>query len=92
MKVKVYTMAYNRPDFIPLQQMTFSKFLKDDFEYIVINSAVTENNDLEIKETCKRLGIKYIDCDTEKRRLGDAVIQWIFDNYIKYDANTIVAA
>jgi hypothetical protein len=91
MKVKIYTIAYNRPEFIPLQQMTFLKFLKDDFEYIVINSAVTESNDLEIKETCKQLGIMYIDCDTEKRRLGDAAYQWTFDNYMKYDANTIVA-
>jgi hypothetical protein len=37
--VKVYSVHYNRPEFIRWQIMCLNKFLKDTFEYIVINNA-----------------------------------------------------
>ena len=38
-KVLIITHAYNRPEFIPLQDITFKKFLKDDYEFVVFNDA-----------------------------------------------------
>jgi hypothetical protein len=93
MKVKIYTHAYNRPDFIPLQQRNFSSLFKDDFEYIVFNNAVDKNNDLKIKEVCEQIGVRCI--DIEKRKLEHpsishaAAIDWSFHEYIKHDTNTI---
>ena len=60
-KVLIITHSYNRPDFIELQQKTFAKFLKDEYEFVVFNDAES-NPDMfkKIEDTCKRCGIRCI--------------------------------
>lgn len=59
-KMKVFTYNCNRPDFIEIQHETFSKFLKDDYEFIVFNDARDPRHFDQISITCERLGIKHI--------------------------------
>ena len=93
MKVKIYTYAYNRPDFIPLQLKSFSVFLKDDFEYIVFNNAATESDQLKINESCGQLGVRCIDVEEQDHQTANdshaSALEWSFHRYIKYDQNTL---
>lgn len=57
-KVLIISHSFNRPDFIELHAKTFKKFLQDDYEHVVFNDASNSSMKKEIKNTCKRLGIK----------------------------------
>ncbi|MBY0110252.1 MAG: hypothetical protein K2X90_04025 [Candidatus Babeliaceae bacterium] len=59
-KVLIITHAYNRPEFIPLQDSTFKKFLKDDYEFVVFNDARDPKVKKEIYEICKKLNLRCI--------------------------------
>jgi len=59
-KILIFTYSYNRPDFIELQNKTFKKFLKDDYEFVVFNDARDPKLYKQIKATCKKLHIKCI--------------------------------
>jgi hypothetical protein len=93
MLVKIYTPAYNRPDYITLQRKTFLKFLKDDFEYIVINSATEEDNKLKINEECKQLEIRCIEMEEydhyNPSEAHATVLYWLFHEYIKHDIDSL---
>lgn len=90
MPVKIYTLAYNRPDFIAWQQKTLTKFLKDEHEYIVVNSAPTGQGQLKIAEECQRLGIKCLAMEkhdyVNSSEARSAVMQWLFHQHIKSDS------
>lgn len=59
-KVLLFTYSYNRPDFIEIQDKTFKKFLKDDYEFIVFNDASNDEMCEMITLTCARLNIRCI--------------------------------
>lgn len=54
------TQAHNRPDFIEIQDKTFKKFLKDDYEFVVFNDAPGEPMARAIEATCQGLGLRCI--------------------------------
>lgn len=58
--VLLITHAYNRPDFIEIQDKTFKKFLQDDYEFVVFNDAPGEPMARAIASTCQNLGIRCI--------------------------------
>lgn len=64
-KVLIFTYSYNRPDFIEIQEKTFKKFLKEDYEFVVFNDATTDSSYNEIHETCKSLNLRCIDIPQE---------------------------
>jgi len=51
--IKIYTYPDKRPDFILKQNNSLKKFLKDDFEHIIINNGSTEELKLEIEKISK---------------------------------------
>lgn len=59
-KILVITHSYNRPDFIEYQYLTFKKFLKDDYEFVVFNDGPTNKLAELIAKTCENLGIRCI--------------------------------
>lgn len=60
MKVKIYTFPDKRPDFIELQKKSIDNFLKDDYEYIIINNGSNNESRKEIFDICNNNGIKHI--------------------------------
>lgn len=64
-KVLVFTYACNRPDFIEIQDRTFRKFLKDDYEFIVFSDARGQDMRNQIKTTCIRCGLRFIQIPQE---------------------------
>lgn len=59
-KLLIITHAYNRPDFITIQDQTFRAFVKDDYEFVVFNDASDEETSLAIQNTCADLNISCI--------------------------------
>lgn len=60
MKVKIYTFPDKRPDFIELQKKSIENFLKDDYEYIIINNGSNNESRKEIFDICNNNEIKHI--------------------------------
>lgn len=60
-KVKIYTIHYNRPEFIQWQYDSFRCHLKDEFEYIVVNNARDPGIRDEINAIAKIVGIECIE-------------------------------
>lgn len=58
--VLIITHAYNRPEFIAIQQRTFKAFLKDTYELVVFNDATTDEMELAIRNACDAIGIRCI--------------------------------
>lgn len=59
-KVLIITYSYNEPSFLVLQQKTFKKFLKDPYEFLVIDDAKDETMAKEIETTCNKLGLTHL--------------------------------
>lgn len=64
-KVLIITHAFNRPDFIELQDQTFKAFLQDDYEFVVFNDARDKRIRNDIKTACKKLSIECISVPPE---------------------------
>lgn len=67
-KITLYTTADKRPDFIPLQHRSLKRFLKDEYEFVVLNNALdSKSRREEISSICKELGIRCVDVRKEAR-------------------------
>ena len=56
-KLLIISPVYNRPDFIEIQDKTFKKFLKDDYELVLFNDANNADRNAPLKTPCERLDI-----------------------------------
>lgn len=54
--LKLYTVIYNEASFIELQYNSFKKFLKDEFEFALINNSPSQEVVNQIYTTAKKLG------------------------------------
>lgn len=79
-KVTIYTLADKRPDFIELQYKTFKQYIKDDYEYVVLNNAISSRKHRnEIRAICENLGITCVDVKKDKTFntiAGETAISW----------------
>lgn len=66
-KVQIFTFSNSRPDFIKRQCKYLNKFITEDFEYIVFNTSVSDNERNAIHEMCNLLNVKCLDCDRNHR-------------------------
>lgn len=64
-KVLIFTYAYNRPDFIALQDATFKHFMQNEYEFVVFNDAANPTDYQDIKTMCEQLAISCIDIPQE---------------------------
>lgn len=60
MKIKIYTVAYIKPEFIDAQIEGFRKYCTDDFELIIINNGIDEKVRNQIIEKCTLHTLTYI--------------------------------
>jgi hypothetical protein len=92
-KVKIYTFSDKAPYFITWQAKLFNDFLKDDYEFIVMNNSSNSQLDIDIKNHCNANAIKCI--DVENKDFSTAVyacsspIQECIDKYISNDKDNI---
>ena len=83
--VNIYSVHFNRPDFIKIQMDSFKKFIKNDFNFLIINNS----GEKSIEDTCKNLNIDCINLNNDN--LGPSVSHSLglkeLGNYIKNDGN-----
>lgn len=87
MAVQIFTSVVNRPDFVEIQKKLFDKFLKNDYEFHVVDDSIDENVSKEFQNICQSNSIKYHKKDTKDSNLNPAqacasAIQWTYDNLI----------
>lgn len=61
--MKIFSIHYNKPEFISLQKKSIDKFVKFPHEYIVLNNSVDESIHNEIDRISNNLDIRCINCD-----------------------------
>ena len=59
--MKIYSVHYNKPEYIGLQKKSFEKWIKFDFEFIVVNNSIEANTKRKIEEESKNLSLRTID-------------------------------
>jgi len=63
--IKIYTIADKSPQFIGWQAKSFKDYLKDDFEFIVMNNSSSLDLDEAIQGECLAAGIKWINVENK---------------------------
>lgn len=64
-KILIFTYSFNRPDFLETQYLTFKRFLKEEYDFIVFNDASDKILREKINQTSKKLNLKCIDIPQE---------------------------
>ena len=95
MKVKIYTIAFNRPDILKYQIDSFRTYIQDDLEFHVVYdtrdnehleefSKICEENNVSLHHHISQPG------NTPSFYNSDA-IQWTYDRFIKPDEEDFIA-
>lgn len=102
MNVQVFTSVVNRPDFVEIQHKLFKKFMKDDYQFHVVDDSPNEELAEEFKRICEKNSIVYYrkpqDPNKNKESLGRSNIhasityKWTFDEILlkKYSNDLIL--
>jgi len=88
--IHIFTSVVNRPDFIILQNKLFDKFLKDDYEFHIVDDSIAPNITEQIETLCNENSLHYYRKPTRTVQMnpGQAcadTVQWTYDNIIKTD-------
>ena len=70
MKYYFYSIHYNEPEFVKLQKTSIKKYVKDDFEFIVINNGKNKKTSEAIEKTCISEGVKFINIKNKNASQG----------------------
>lgn len=70
-KILVFTIVFNRPEFIELQKKSFEAFLLDEYDYVVYNNASDPRIAEEIEETCRKEGVRHVRIPDKDRKNFD---------------------
>lgn len=86
--IKIYTSVVNRPDFIDLQKKCFDKFLKNKYEFIIIDDSIDEIITKNIINICINNKIKHIKTPNNLNHSNPmiacwSVLQWTYEEFIK---------
>ncbi len=88
MTIQIFTSVVNRPDFVILQNKLFQKFLKDDYQFHIVDDSIDLNISNQFKSICLENNFKYYKKPKREFGLNPAqscadAIQWTYDNIIK---------
>lgn len=88
-KLFVITCSFNDVDLIKLQDASLKKFLRDPYEYFVVDNSTKEEGAAAIKEYCLKNGINYArlgeNPGNKKRHAGTAHglgLNWAYRNIV----------
>ena len=86
MKVKVILSTSNRPDFLPIQIKLIEKFLRNDYNIIVVHDSRNNEYVNEFENICDSLGVKFYHHESSPGKnpsqYHGEVIQWTYDNIV----------
>ena len=87
-KISIYTLQYNKLEFLELQYSLINKYCKDDFEYIVVNNGKDDHSVKDISNFCNINGIKEISIFQDRRSNTQdhpRALKYIYDNFLSKD-------
>jgi hypothetical protein len=86
--IHIFTSVVNRPDFVVLQNKLFEKFLKDDFQFHIVDDSIDSNITKQFKDICSKSGLQYYRKPERTTFMDPAqacadTVQWSYDNIIR---------
>lgn len=63
--MKIYSVHYNKPEYISLQKESLGKYLKVPYEFIILDNSIDPLIKEKILDTTKELHISYYDCQND---------------------------
>lgn len=88
MTIQIFTSVVNRPDFVEIQDKLFKKFLKNDYQFNIIDDSISSDVADQFKIICEKQNLKYYkkpqnDANMNPAQACAAAVQWTYDNLIK---------
>ena len=85
--IHIFTSVVNRPDFVELQQTLFKKFLKNEYQFHIIDDSIVESIESEFQSVCLENGLLYYKKPPRAVAMNPAqacadTVQWTYDNII----------
>lgn len=85
--IQIFTSVVNRPDFVELQYKLFKKFLKNEYQFHVVDDSIIESIESEFQSICFENGLKYYKKPPRASAMNPAqacadTVQWTYDNII----------
>lgn len=85
--ISIYTIHYNRLEFLALQYQQLVKHCLDEFEYIVINNGIDVETEQKISEFCKNNNILEIKITQQNRQQYCShdhimALDYVYRNYV----------
>lgn len=86
--IHIFTSVVNRPDFITLQNILFQKFLKEDYQFHIVDDSIDEKISNQFKFICSENNFSYYKKPQKNIPMNPAqacadAVQWTYDNIIK---------
>jgi len=90
MTIQIFTSVVNRPDFVELQNQLFSKFLKDEYKFHIVDDSVDDIVSKQFEDICSENGFFYYKKPSRTVQMNPAqacadTVQWTYDNIIRKD-------
>lgn len=91
--VTIYSVYYNRPQFLSIQYNQLLKNCIDDFELVVLNNGIDEDTSKKISEECLKFNIKEIvfkQSDRHHYSSHDHIqaLHYLYHNYVNINNNS----
>jgi hypothetical protein len=87
MVIQIFTSVVNRPDFVSLQNKLFEKFLKDDYQFHIVDDSIDSEISNQFRSICLENKFSYYKKPERKNPMNPAqacadTVQWTYDNII----------
>lgn len=88
MRISIYVVQYNKPEFMKLQYNLIKRYCKDDYEYIIVNNGKNEDYVKEFHDFCITNNIREI--QTFQDRISNTqdhsrALKYLFDKFLSLD-------
>lgn len=86
--IHIFTSVVNRPDFVLLQNKLFQKFLKNDYQFHVVDDSIDQTISEKFDTICSENGFSYYKKPERTVQMNPAqacadTVQWTYDTLIK---------
>ena len=86
--IHIFTSVVNRPDFVLLQNKLFQKFLKNDYQFHVVDDSIDQTISEQFDTICSENGFSYYKKPERTVQMNPAqacadTVQWTYDTLIQ---------